>query len=320
MPAKKISMDKLRGVVNMGREAEENMEEHLHISVLVDPLAEGWLVRAVRDAFVPERDAVVDVHALGGVPTVAGIDVGVVVAGGSDELVRNAIRAFAGVRQHVVVVAQSSLDVPETHLPSKLGQYVKDAVSTEREALVERMADVLLDATEKDVSCAANFAFCRDVATARLVSRCAARNAFMSVADFIPGAGMPLMTMNQINLSFDIAATYGHGLSLGRVPEVTAVVFAGFAYRWASRLVTRVFPHLGLLLRVGIAYGGTLVTGRMLASHFTDPFEDEYYEVPSSENPIREAMLPFFEKGEEVEVEAPSERVYISIGEGGALA
>ena len=239
MCAKKISMDQLRGVVNMGREAEENMGEHLHLSVLVDPASADWMVEAVRDALVPERDAVVDVGMLGGPVTVADIDVGIIVSGGSDEVVRTAIRRFAGARQHVIVIAQTSLDVPDTQLPAKLGQYVQEAVSSEHGPLLERFANALLDSTDKDVSCAANFKFCRDVATARLVSRCAARNAFMGVADFIPGAGMPLMTMNQVNLGFDMAATYGKGLSIGRAPEVVVVVLAGFAYRSVARVVEK---------------------------------------------------------------------------------
>lgn len=322
MSAKRLSMDQLRGVVNMGREAEENMGEHLHISVLVDPAAEDWLVCAIRDALVPERDALVDVHALGGVTSVASIDVGVIVAGGSDALVRNAIRAFAGVRQHVIVVAHSSLDVPDTHLPSKLGQYVKDVVSSEPDALLDRFANQLLDSTEKDVSCAANFRFCRDVATARLVSRCAARNAFMSIADFIPGAGMPLMTMNQINLSFDIAATYGHGLSIGRVPEVASVIFAGFGYRWAARMVLRVVPHLSLLVHAGLAYGGTLVTGRMLASHFTEalPAPSDEYDAYEDAGVVEAVVSRIEGPKEEAAAEPVAGRRYITIGEGGVPA
>lgn len=266
--AKSIPVDQLRGVMNMGREAEESMGEAIHISVLVDTTCPRWLASAVRDALVPERDARVDVGELSLRTDVVGIDIGVVVAGRSEDLVRGAIRTFAGARQYVVVVAESRIDIPETHLPAKLGQYVADCVASERELLLERFSATLLDSTEKDVSCAANFAFCRDVATARLVSKCAARNAVMGVADFIPGAGMPLMTMNQINLCFDIAATYGRGLSIARVPEVAAVVTAGIIYREAARLLSRVVPALGLVFRVGFAYGGTLVTGRMLSTHF----------------------------------------------------
>ena len=218
--AKKKTVEQLRGVVNMGREAAESMGESIHISVYVDPQCPRWLALAVRDALVPERDARVDALPLVERPAVLGTDVGVVVAGHSEDLVRGAIRAFAGSRQHVIVIAESSLDIPDTHLPSKLGQFVSDVVASEHASFVERFANALLDSTEKDVSCAANFAFCREVATARLVSRVAARNALMGIADFIPGAGMPLMTMNQVNLGFDIAATYGHGLSIGRIPEV----------------------------------------------------------------------------------------------------
>lgn len=264
----KIPVDQLRGVMNMGREAEESMEEALHIAIHVDTTCPRWLAEAVRDAFVPMRDAVVDVFVLDGHPVVKGVDVGVVLCGGSEALIRGAIRSFAGARQHVIVMAETSLDIPETHLPAKLGQFISDVVASEHGPLYERLANALLDSTEKDVSCAANFAFCRDVATARLVSRVAARNTVMAVADFIPGAGMPLMTMNQLNMGFDIAATYGKGLSIARIPEIAVIVAAGLVYRDAAHLLMRALPKLSLITRILVAYGGTLVTGKMMASHF----------------------------------------------------
>ncbi len=281
---KKMPIDQLRGVVNMGREAEESMDEAMHLGIYVDTTCPRWLAVAIRDAFVPERDARVDVFVLDGHPSVAGVDVGIVVAGHSDALIRGAVRSFAGVRQHVIVVAESSLDIPNANLPAKLGQYISEVVASEHGPLYERLANALLDSTEKDVSCAANFAFCREVATARLVSKVAARNAVMGVVDFIPGAGMPIMTMNQINMGFDIAATYGHGLSFGRIPEVIFIVAAGVAYRSAARFLVRVMPTIGIVLKLGIAYGGTLVTGRALSTHFTEG-------LPAARNDEADAAL-----------------------------
>ena len=75
--ANKIPVDQIRGLVNMGREAEESMGADIHISVLVDPTCPSWLAAAVRDALVPERDALVDVHELVEHPVVAGYDVGI---------------------------------------------------------------------------------------------------------------------------------------------------------------------------------------------------------------------------------------------------
>jgi uncharacterized protein (DUF697 family) len=291
---RKIAVDQLRGVVNMGREAEESMEEPLHVMICVDTKCPRWLALALRDAFMPERDARVDVCVLDGHPVVKNVDVGIIASGGSESLVRGAIRSFAGARQHVIVVAETSLDIPETHLPAKLGQFIADVVASEHGPLYDRLANALLDSTEKDVSCAANFAFCRDVATARLVSRVAARNAVMGVADFIPGAGMPLMTMNQINMGFDIAATYGRGLSLGRAPEVAVIVAAGLLYREAAHLLMRIMPRMGLITKIFVAYGGTLVTGRLLASHFVQglPESDEEGAVEAEpETIVAEAVV-----------------------------
>ena len=267
---RKVATEQLRNVMSMGREAEESMGEALHIAVHVDNTCPRWLALAVRDALVPERDARVDVYVLDGRPSTAGVDVGIVVAGHSDALIRGAVRSYAGARQHVIVIAESSLDIPDTHLPAKVGQFVAHVMASERGPLLERFSNALLDSTEKDVSCAANFAFCREVATARLVSKVAARNALMGIADFIPGAGMPLMTMNQVNLGFDIAATYGHGLSIGRAPEVIVIVAAGLVYRGAARVLMRIMPRLSILIKLGVAYGGTLVTGRMMATHFVE--------------------------------------------------
>ena len=278
--AKRFSTERIRGVVNMGKESEESMDEALHLVVLVDEECPTWLAIAVRDALVPERDACVDVAKLGASHPVIGIDVAVIVAGGSEELVRNAIRLFAAQRHNVVVVAETSLDVPDTQLPAKLSQFVSVVVGSEQPQLYEKFAAALLDSTDKHVSCAANFGFCRDAATARLVSKCAARNAVMGVAGFVPGAGMPLMTMNQVNLSFDMAATYGKGLSVGRIPEVVFVVAAGIVYRSIGRMLLRRFPHVGHLLRIGLAYGGTLLTGRALSEHFTASLP------PSGENKV----------------------------------
>ncbi len=266
--AKRFSTAKLRGVMNMGKESEESMDEALHIVVLVDEECPTWLAVAIRDALVPERDARVDVAALGTSFPVLGIDVAVIIAGGSEEPVKDAMRFFAAQRHHVIVVAETSLDVPDTQLPAKLGQFVNVVVASELPQLHEKFAAALLASTEKDVSCAANFGFCREAATARLVSKCAARNAVMGVAGFVPGAGMPLMTMNQVNLSFDMAATYGKGLSPARIPEVIFVIAAGIVYRSIGRMFLRKMPHAGLLLRVGLAYGGTLITGRALSEHF----------------------------------------------------
>lgn len=275
--AKKIPVDQIRGLVNMGREAEESMEEGIHLSVLVDTTCPKWLATAMRDVLMPERDARVDVLVLDGRPSTKGIDVGIVLAGRSEALVRGAIRSFAGARQHVIVVAESSLDIPESHLPAKLGQFVTDVVASEPGPLYERFASALIASTDKGVSCAANFAFCRDATTARLVSRCAAHNAVMGILDFIPGAGMPLMTMNQINLGFDIAATHGQGLSARRIPEVAVIIAAGLVYRGAARLLIRGVPALGVVIRAGLAYGGTLITGRMLSTHFME-------ELPAAED------------------------------------
>ena len=266
---KNIPVDQVKGVISLGRESEESMDVPIHLSILVDKTAPSWLICTVRDAFVPERDAVVDVSAVSKSPVVFGIDVALVLCGSDEDMVRETVRTFAGTRHHVCMVAETSLDIPQIMLPSKMGQYVKTVVASEHGPLLERLATTILESTEKTVSFAANFAFFRETATARLVSKAAARNALMGVADFIPGAGMPLMTMNELNLAFDIAASHGQGLSPARIPEVIVVIAAGFVYRKFAHGLCRAIPSLSLVWKAGAAYAGTIVTGRVLADHFS---------------------------------------------------
>ena len=266
---KNIPVDQLKGVINLGRESEESMDVPIHLAIHGDKTAPSWLVCAVRDAFVPERDAVVDVSEVSKSPAVFGIDVALVLCGSDEEMVRETVRHFAGTRHHVCMVAETALNIPQIMLPSKLGQYVKSVVASEAGPLLERLATTVLESTEKTVSFAANFAFFRETATARLVSKAAARNALMGVADFIPGAGLPLMTMNELNLAFDIAASFGQGLSVARIPEVIFVIAAGFVYRKFSSGLCRAIPSLSLVWHAGTDYAGTILTGRMLADHFS---------------------------------------------------
>ncbi len=62
----------------------------------------------------------------------------------------------------------------------------------------------------------------------------------------MPGADMPLITLNQARMVLQIAAVYGNDLSADRIREVAAVVAGGFGCRALARKLVSLAPVMGL--------------------------------------------------------------------------
>ena len=63
------------------------------------------------------------------------------------------------------------------------------------------------------------------------------QNAGVGLVVFIPGADLPIMTLNQAKMLLQIAAAYGEPMGKERVKELAAVVGGAFALplRWPAR-------------------------------------------------------------------------------------
>ncbi len=72
----------------------------------------------------------------------------------------------------------------------------------------------------------------------------------------IPGADMPIMTLNQAKMLLQIAAAYGQPMSTERVKELACVVGGAFALRNLARSVAGAVPVLGWAVRAGVGYAG----------------------------------------------------------------
>jgi hypothetical protein len=64
----------------------------------------------------------------------------------------------------------------------------------------------------------------RAAAARRVVYRTAVQNALVGLVFFVPGADMPVMTLNQIKMVMSIAAVYGEAIGKERAMEVAGVV------------------------------------------------------------------------------------------------
>ena len=94
------------------------------------------------------------------------------------------------------------------------------------------------------------------------------QNAGIGLVLFIPGADMPLMTLNQAKMLLQIAAAYGEPMSVARVKELAAIVGGAFACRSVARQVAGAVPAIGWAVKAGVGYAGTKAMGLAAVEYF----------------------------------------------------
>ncbi|MEG0071694.1 MAG: hypothetical protein RR692_00670 [Raoultibacter sp.] len=135
--------------------------------------------------------------------------------------------------------------------------------------LNQRMGEWVLDACrEKRLAFALAFPFVRKPLSLDAVKATAMQNAGVGLVLFIPGADMPVMTLNQAKMLLQIAAAYGQPLGVERIKELAAVVGGAFACRAVARQVMAFVPALGWAVKAAIGYTGTLAMGRAAIEYF----------------------------------------------------
>lgn len=100
------------------------------------------------------------------------------------------------------------------------------------------------------------------------VNATALQNAGIGAVLFIPGADMPLMTLNQAKMLLQIAAAYGKPMTGERAKELAFVVGGAFACRSVARQAAALVPGLGWAAKAGVAYAGTEAMGRAAIEYF----------------------------------------------------
>ena len=115
---------------------------------------------------------------------------------------------------------------------------------------------------------AARLPVLRDAVCAHLVESFARRNAITAAAVFVPGADLPILTLNQARLVLRIAAAHGEEISPERLPEIVAVVGGGLGFRALARELLDLVPVGGWLVKGAVAYAGTRALGEAAVKRF----------------------------------------------------
>ncbi len=121
---------------------------------------------------------------------------------------------------------------------------------------------------DKRVAFSAAFPFMRRSLAKDSVAATSLQNAGIGLVPFIPGADLPIMTLNQAKMVLQIAATYGHEMDKGRAKELAAVVGGAYVCRSLARELVEFVPVLGFVVKPGIAYGGTAAIGNAVIEYY----------------------------------------------------
>lgn len=259
----------------------KDQAQPIHVLIVVDDSAPKTLISTIRDAFVPQSaTAFIRVARYADAKTSVedSPDLTVIVAGADGDTVS----LFTSLRLRgldAVVVTADRDNVPVSfEIDEKDAINVLDVIAyptDETDQLIAQnrflmdLGDWIVDHRKEQRTAFANaFTFVRRPLAVEITKSTAVENAVIGAVVIIPGADMPVMTLNQIKMVLQIAAAYGQEIGFERASEMASVVAGGFACRAIARQAVGALPALGWVLKGTIGYSGTIAMGYACIDHF----------------------------------------------------
>ena len=113
------------------------------------------------------------------------------------------------------------------------------------------------------LSFGAAFPYMRELIARDLTRQTAFENAAIAAVFFLPGADLPILTLNQAKLLYQIAVLNEVPLSRERLVDLAAVIISAFGLRTFTRLALRKLSPVGWLVRGSTALSATLAMGHI---------------------------------------------------------
>lgn len=159
----------------------------------------------------------------------------------------------------------AQVDIPTEDIMARASLPEQEQVHVIEKRLAQWMLSVL---PEKKLTLCNAFPFVRGVAARSEVSSCAVQNSAIGLVHLIPGADLPLMTVNQVKMLLRIASMYGHELDFLQAVQVVGVGAFAFVSRSGARSALRALPAFGQLIRASVALGSTCAIGWALIAYY----------------------------------------------------
>lgn len=265
----------------------------VHVDIVYDATAPDALIQSIIEAFATtDENTQVDEFVMGAEPAPISIpaDLCVIVAGKSKNIGDMAIYARGRGIPTVVVAQQSaggfttglqqraaaSKDDAPKNLSGTTGIPAEDFVAVDLDDRTGRPLEelgmwIIRNVPEKRLAIASDFEFCRHPMAGEIAIGNAIQNGAIGIVFFMPGADMPLITLNQARMVLEVAGVYGQPLDKQRAKELLAVVAGAYGMRGIARQIARQVPGpLGVPIKAGIAFAGTLGMGYAAIDYFEE--------------------------------------------------
>lgn len=121
---------------------------------------------------------------------------------------------------------------------------------------------------DKDLAFAMSFPFIRRPLAEDAITATSLQNCAVGLVPFLPGADMPIMTLNQVKMTLQIATAYGQPLDVDRVKEIAVIVAGAFLCRNLVRTATKAIPFAGWVISGGMGFAATEAMGRAMIEYF----------------------------------------------------
>lgn len=268
-------------ILKQGKYFDEQRKKRLHINLIIDPLASDDIIGDTRllllpqtnNAIVKTRILVEDAHEM----APKGITCAVLVLGEEvfEQRASKRVNALREIVARMIKHEQPYVIVTKSDKVVSLGALfdtsAQNIVSAESyEALAAKLALWCVESLpDERLALAANFEFVRHAAALEFVKATSLQNGVVGGVVFIPGADMPIMTLNQIKMVLQIAATYGEPMNVARVKELALAVAGAFVSRTIARELVGVVPGIGWAIKAGIGYGATYAMGLAVIEYFS---------------------------------------------------
>jgi uncharacterized protein (DUF697 family) len=189
-----------------------------------------------------------------------------VVAGDPDEDAVNMLREAR--KAHVPTICVVTGRKTDVHVPYVLDENVV-RVQSGSGFPIHQLARVLARTLGEDATpLAARLPVLRREVCRELIRRFSRQNAVIGAAVFVPGADMPVLTLNEVRLVLRIADAYGFEIDRERLPEVLGVIASGLGLRRVARQALALVPVAGWAVKGAIAYAGTRALGEAAVRYF----------------------------------------------------
>jgi uncharacterized protein (DUF697 family) len=173
-----------------------------------------------------------------------------------------------GARKRLPIVAVVTGPEPGGHVPYVLDRNVVrvgTGAGFPIDEIARRLAATL---GESGTPLAARLPVLRRAVCEELIRTISRQNGFVGAAFFVPGADLPVLTLNQIRLVLRIADAYGFEIDRERLPEVLSVIGSGLGFRAIARRSIGLVPVLGWAVKGTVAYTATRALGEAAVRYF----------------------------------------------------